>query len=243
MRCDYQDYKIAYKIAEKISPEKLANIGRKLGLQLEIEGQYSNALKIYESSYISKLNSNVDLEISIEDHNIQCQAGIARCSIRTGNITRGLNLTNELQDKNIIFEIATVCESINQFNEAANLYEKLKNYEKAAKLYIEQKNYKKAFQFAEYIKTPKLLIKLANAYEEMNKFEDAERAYEKANDYENIIRLNLNNLNNPEKAKNILRNKCSSAHAAEMMALYCEEKGWKRESVEFFIVAGKYDQS
>jgi len=46
MRCDYQDYKIAYKIAEKISPEKLPNIGRKLGLQLEIEGQYSNALKI-----------------------------------------------------------------------------------------------------------------------------------------------------------------------------------------------------
>lgn len=41
----------------------------------------------------------------------------------------------------------------------------------------------------------------------------------------------------------ILRNKCSSAHAAEMMAVYCEEKGWKRESVEFFIVAGKFDQS
>jgi len=54
-----------------------------------------------------------------------------------------------------------------------------------------------------------------------------------------VIRINLYHLNNPEKAKHILRNLCSSAHAAEMMAGYSEEKGWKREAVEFLIVAGK----
>lgn len=50
MRCDLQDFKIAYKIAEKIAPQKIPNIGRKLGLQYEIEGHYNEALKIYESS-------------------------------------------------------------------------------------------------------------------------------------------------------------------------------------------------
>lgn len=57
----------------------------------------------------------------MEEHNLQCQAGISRCCIRLGNITRGLTLANELKDKNIIVEIAQVCESINQFNEAAEL--------------------------------------------------------------------------------------------------------------------------
>jgi len=33
MRCDLQDFKIAHKIAEKIAPQKIPNIGRKLGLQ------------------------------------------------------------------------------------------------------------------------------------------------------------------------------------------------------------------
>lgn len=46
MRCDLQDYKIAYKIAEKISPQSIPNIGRKLGLQLEIESHQNEALKI-----------------------------------------------------------------------------------------------------------------------------------------------------------------------------------------------------
>lgn len=63
-----------------------------------------------------------------------------------------------------------------------------------------------------------MLIKLASAKEEQGKYNDAEIAYEKAHDYENVIRLNLYHLNNPEKAKHTLRNLCSSAHAAEMMA-------------------------
>jgi len=50
MRCDLQDFKIAHKIAEKIAPQKIPNIGRKLGLQYEIEGHYNDALKIYETS-------------------------------------------------------------------------------------------------------------------------------------------------------------------------------------------------
>jgi len=63
----------------------------------------------------------VDIDCSLEEHNLQCQAGIARCCIRLGNITRGITLANELKDTNIIVEIAGVCEAINQLNEAAEL--------------------------------------------------------------------------------------------------------------------------
>ena len=48
---------------------------------------------------------------------------------------------------------------------------------------------------------------MAKAKESEKNYKDAEVAYEKANDWESIIRLNLENLNNPEKAKHIFRTK------------------------------------
>lgn len=80
------------------------------------------------------MKSEVEIDCPLDEHNLQCQAGIARCCIRLGNITRGITLANELRDPNVIIEIAAVCEAINQLNEAAELNEKLGNFEKAAQL-------------------------------------------------------------------------------------------------------------
>ena len=59
----------------------------------------------------------------------------------------------------------------------------------------------------EDITSPSILVMVAKAKEAEKNFKEAEKAYEKANDYENVIRLNLENLDNPEKAKHIFRNK------------------------------------
>jgi WD repeat-containing protein 19 len=48
---------------------------------------------------------------------------------------------------------------------------------------------------------------VAKAKESERNFKEAEVAYERANDFENLIRLNLEYLNNPEKAKHIFRTK------------------------------------
>jgi len=48
---------------------------------------------------------------------------------------------------------------------------------------------------------------VAKAKEGEKNYREAEKAYERANDYENIIRLNLDHLDNPEKAKHIFRTK------------------------------------
>jgi WD repeat-containing protein 19 len=48
---------------------------------------------------------------------------------------------------------------------------------------------------------------VAKAKEAEKNYKEAEKAYERANDYENIIRLNLENLDNAEKAKIIFRTK------------------------------------
>jgi hypothetical protein len=47
-------------------------------------------------------------------------------------------------------------------------------------------------------------VLVAKAKEAEKNYREAEKAYERANDYENIIRLNLEFLDNPEKAENKL---------------------------------------
>lgn len=49
---------------------------------------------------------------------------------------------------------------------------------------------------------------VAKAKEAEKLYREAEKAYERANDWENVIRLNLEFLDNPERAKNIFREKC-----------------------------------
>jgi len=49
---------------------------------------------------------------------------------------------------------------------------------------------------------------VAKAKESEKLYREAEKAYERANDWENIIRLNLDYLDNAERAKTIFREKC-----------------------------------
>lgn len=69
-------------------------------------------------------NAIYDYNFDVRQHNTQCYAGIARTSIKTGDIHRGVNIANELTEHSLIVELAGVCESAKQFLEAAKLYEK-----------------------------------------------------------------------------------------------------------------------
>lgn len=88
------------------------------------------------------------------------------------------------------------------------------------------------------ITSPAILIMVAKAKEAEKNYREAEKAYERANDYENVIRLNLENLDNPEKAKHIFRNKSQLPQCALMIANYCEKRGYKKEAIEFLVLGG-----
>jgi len=70
----------------------------------------------------------------------------------------------------------------------------------------------------ELITTPKLLIQLGKAKETEGSLKEAEEAFEKAGDWENVVRINLQKLNNLEKARNIATEKCPTETAATMVA-------------------------
>ena len=60
------------------------------------------------------------------------------------------------------------------------------------------------------IKSPKLLSQLAKMKETEGLYVDAEKAYTSAGDWENVIRINLKYLDNPDKAREILMNNCKT---------------------------------
>lgn len=84
---------------------------------------------------------------------------------------------------------------------------------------------------------------VAKAKEAEKLYREAEKAYERANDWENVIRLNLDYLDNSERAKQIFREKCQLPTSALKIAQYCETKGAKKEAIEFLIVGGKRENA
>ena len=55
--------------------------------------------------------------------------------------------------------------------------------------------------------------------------------------------MNINFLDNVEKAKAILRNRCPTTTCASMVASYCEKRGSKKEAIEFLLMAGKKEEA
>ena len=93
------------------------------------------------------------------------------------------------------------------------------------------------------ITSPAILVLVAKAKEAEKNYREAEKAYEKANDYENIIRLNLDHLDNPDRAKQIFRTKSQLPQCALMIANFCELKGSKKEAIEFLVLGGKRENA
>ena len=118
-------------------------------------------MRYFERSLLKPENEALLDKKTIETHNMQCYAGIARTSIKLGDINRGYNIASELKDLQQVIEIAIVCENTKQLMEAGQLYEKAGLAEKAASIYISLKLFKQATPLISKIKSPKLLIQLA----------------------------------------------------------------------------------
>jgi WD repeat-containing protein 19 len=103
--------------------------------------------------------------------------------------------------------------------------------------------FKQAGPLMKKVKTPTILIKYGKAKESEGAFKEAEEAYEDAEAWEDVVRINLNNFDNLEKPKDILRNKCSTSTVASIVASYCEKRGFWKEAVEFSIMANRKEEA
>ncbi|TMS23823.1 WD repeat-containing protein 19 [Larimichthys crocea] len=180
-------------------------------LMLAKSGDYVNALAHYEKGMT---HNN-----KFQEHDEACQAGVARMSIRMGDIRRGAAQAIQHPSRVLKKECGAILESMKQFSEAAQLYEKGQYYDKAASVYIRCKNWAKVGELLQHVTSPKIHLQYAKAKEADGKYKEAARAYESAKDWDNLIRVLLDHLNNPEDAVRIVR-ETQSIDGAKMVARF-----------------------
>jgi WD repeat-containing protein 19 len=228
MRRDLLHWDQALQLAKNLAPDQIPYISKQYAQQLEFTGDHSGALFHYEKAVTKKLQD--------AEHDESCLAGIARMSIRNGDIRRGVGLALQSNNKQLQRDCAGLLENMKQLAEAATLYERAQSYDKAAALYIKTKNWARVGELLENVTSPKIHAQYAKAKEADGKYRDAAQAYEAAKDYDSVIRVNLEFLQNPDEAVRIVR-ETRSIDGAKMVAKFFEKLGDFSSAIQFLILS------
>jgi WD repeat-containing protein 19 len=235
MHCDFLQWEQALSLAQTLAPQRLPEIFLKSAVALESKGEQTQAQAHFEQAL-----RNVQDPTKRPEHVAQCQAGLARTSIRLGDLNRGMEVAKALKDPVVCKECAQVLAKMRQHVEAAQLYEEAGAYDQAASHYILDMNFDAAAPLMSKISTPKLHLQFAKAKESRGAFRDALVAYERARDLDSVVRLCLDNLNEPQKAFQLVR-ETQIKEGAERVANHCRKQGNIPGAVEFLLLA-KSDQ-
>ncbi|XP_041357231.1 WD repeat-containing protein 19-like isoform X2 [Gigantopelta aegis] len=233
MRRDLLHWDSALQLAKALAPEQIPYISREYAQQLEFTGDYMNALQHYEKG-ITKDGK--------EEHNEVCEAGIARMSIRMGDIRRGVTMATRMPSKILKKECAAILESMKQWSEAALLYEEGHYYDKAASVYIRGKNWSKVGDLLQHITSPKIHAQYAKAKEADGRYKEAAEAYRMAKEWDNVIRINLDFLQNPEEAVKIVRD-TQSTEGAKMVAKFFQQLNDYGSAIQFLVMSKCNDEA
>ena len=241
MRRDLLHWDQALKLATTLSPNAVPEISVEYAQQLEFKGEYENGLKMYESA-LNAMDGEGNLLATDAQQNV-CMGGIARCTLRLGDLRRGVRLARESNDKKLCRECAAILSvGASTRMEAASLYEIGELYEKAAEIYIRQKDFTQASKIMGRVTLPKLHSMYGKANEQAEKYQEAAAAYQKAHDMDSVIRLCLGHLNQPDRAFQLVRESGSSTGAA-MVAQYCQKGDDFRGAIEFLLMASRSEEA
>ncbi|KAH9493994.1 WD repeat-containing protein 19 [Dermatophagoides farinae] len=251
MRKNLQHWNEALALARHLSPDDIPAISRELAFNQELRQEYSKALKNFENALNSQSSGDVDGEETKKepkelDHNSEhvqlCLAGIARNSIRCGNLKKALIIAHRLDEAKLIQECASILENLNHIQEAAALYEQCKHYDQAAILYLKVKNSAKLSNLISMITDHEILGQYGRIKEMEKQFRHAAEIYSKAKRWEDVVRINLDHLNNPGEAVKIVREHQSVA-GAKLVARFFQRLNDMTAAIEFLIMSKCYDDA
>ncbi|XP_070553702.1 WD repeat-containing protein 19-like isoform X2 [Ptychodera flava] len=234
MRRDLLHWDQALQLAKALAADQIPYISKEYAQQLEFTGDYGNALTHYEKGVTRDENQR--------EHDEACAAGIARMSIRMGDIRRGVNMAMKMPNRMLKKECASILESMKQFSESAMLFEKGGYYDKAASVYIRSKNWTKVGELLPQVTSPKIHAQYAKAKEADGRYKEAALAYENAKDYDNVIRIQLDHLNNPEEAVKIVR-ETQSIEGAKMVARFFQKLNDYGSAIQFLVMSKCNDEA
>ncbi|XP_005092773.1 WD repeat-containing protein 19 [Aplysia californica] len=232
MRRDLLHWDSALQLAKALAPEQIPYISREYAQQLEFTGDYMNALSHYEKG--------VTQNEAEREHDEVCAAGIARMSLRVGDLRRGVSMALKMPSKILKKECAQILESMKQWTEAAQLYEQGQYYDKAASVYIRGKNWGKVGELLTKITSPKIHAQYAKAKEADGRYKDAADAYKIAKEW--VPRINLDHLQNPEEAVKIVR-ETQSVEGAKMVAKFFQKLNDYGSAIQFLVMSHCNDEA
>jgi len=240
MRRDLRHWDEALKLATKLDPKQIPIISFEYAQHLELKRQYQEAQQLYE-------NANNGLhkctnETYLEKYKIDCMHGIARTSLRNGNLEYGIQLAKKSNNAQLCCACADILVSLHQLVEAAELYEEAKCHEKAVEMYIETKDFQCTLRLKDTITSKPLLIKYAELCEEFKEYELAVKAYQQTQNIESIIRLYLDPLNKLDEAISIVRSS-ESLLGASAIAKYCDESHDFEKAIEFYLFSDQKEKA
>ncbi|PIK59918.1 putative WD repeat-containing protein 19, partial [Apostichopus japonicus] len=255
MRRDLLHWDQALKLAKTLDPSQIPYISKEYAQQLEFLGD-SLSLTMRRESQAWRRSCCGDnilipppnpspsqhLPYQEKEHDENCAMGVARMSIRVGDIRKGVNMAVKMPSRSLKRDCAQILENMKQFSESALLYEKGEYYDKAASVYIRCKNWSKVGELLPKVTSPKIQIQYAKAKEADGRYEDAMKAYQNAKEWDSVIRILLEHLNNPEEAVKVVR-ESGSVDGAKMVANFFMKLSDYSSAIQFLVMSKCNDEA
>eukprot|EP00039_Didymoeca_costata_P030876 m.31858 g.31858 ORF g.31858 m.31858 type:complete len:1357 (-) comp8355_c0_seq1:4546-8616(-) len=233
---DLLNWDTALDLAKKYKTSEIPYISRAYAQQLEFKGNSTQALQYFKDALVESDT------MSGAAHNKACKAGIARNLLRIGDLHSGLEQANEIKSRQVWKECAAILQGQQQLSEAADLYRKSEMYDKAAPLYIRLKNWAKVGEILPNVTSTKVVLQYAKAKEADGSFKEAAAAYEQGGDFESVIRVNLNNLQNPDEAVRVVK-ESGSTEGAKMVAQFFTNLNDPGSAIQFLVLSGSNEDA
>lgn len=135
LRRNLMQWEQALTLANTLAPDEVTVIAKEYGQQLEMNSKYSEALAMYERA-LATVDQHPGVDSARDEHQIACSAGLVRMTLRLGDVSRGMKMLGETEDKQLLNDCGGILDTLKQYNEAAACYEKAGAWEKAAEMHI-----------------------------------------------------------------------------------------------------------
>eukprot|EP01013_Petalomonas_cantuscygni_P015686 TRINITY_DN32571_c0_g1_i1.p1 TRINITY_DN32571_c0_g1~~TRINITY_DN32571_c0_g1_i1.p1 ORF type:complete len:1413 (-),score=393.21 TRINITY_DN32571_c0_g1_i1:294-4532(-) len=249
MRRDLRDFDAALKLAESLAPDEVPALALLQAQTLEGKGEVAQALDMYERAIVEvdeDAQARRDVNSIRQDekaaHNLKCHAGIARCTLRLGQLRKGSQMALDTGDKALMLECANILLDIKQPVDAAGLFEAAEDFDAAAVTLVQAG--KMGSQMQKLLKkcsTARPWLELAKAKEKEKLYREAEAAYEKAGDVFDVIRINADHLKDYAKAFRVVREH-QHPEGAVLVAKHAQQLGDYAAAVEFLLIGKAFSE-
>ena len=133
-------------------------------------------------------------------------------------------------------QCAQVLEQLKQYGDAAHLYELGRFFDRAAAAAVRAKNWTKVGELLPRVHSPKLHALYAKAMEAERRYPVAAEAYRTAADTDNLVRVLLDHLNQPDEAVSVVR-RTKSVEAAKLVAKHFLKQNDHTSAVQFLALS------